>query len=357
MRARSLVILLALALPLGAQFKNGNQTVILELPRTSPRCELTQRIGLTDVKVVYHRPQTKGRTVFGDVVAYDRVWRAGANDNTTIEFTHPVKFEGNELPAGRYGFFVVPRKEGEWTVIFSKNSTSWGHFSFDPKEDALRVKVKPNATPMREELTFDFRELQPDTATLTLAWERVELPLHLAVDTRAITLASLRNELRHLPGYKAEAWYEAALYSVDNEFNYDEALQWIEHAIGMEGERFENLDLKAQILRGLGKQKESEEAQAKALQLAEPEQFYGYGERLIREKRLEEAKAMFIAQAKAHPDVWLNWYGLARVQVALGDRAAAKTSLETALAHTNKPPAQRNVRYLLDRLAAGHAID
>ena len=357
MRSFAAAALFAIALPLCAQFRNGNQTVILDLPRLSPRCELTQRIGLTDVKVVYHRPQAKGRTVFGDLVAYDRVWRAGANDNTTVELTHPVKFEGNELPAGRYGFFVIPRKEGEWTVIFSKNSTSWGHFSYDPKEDALRVKVKPLEGPAREELTFDFRELQQEAATLTLAWDRVVLPLQLSVDTNAITLASLRNELRHLPGYKAEAWYEAALYSVDNEFNYEEALQWIDHAIGMEGERFENVDLKAQILRGLGRQKESEEAQAKALRLAQPEQFYGYGERLIREKRLDEAKALFTAQAKAHPEVWLNWYGLARVQVAQGDRAAAKTSLETALTHTDKPPAQRNVRYLLNRLAAGHAID
>ena len=357
MKSRSLIALAVLfATPLVAQYKNGNQTVLLDMPRTSPRSVLTQRIGMTDVTVVYHRPQAKGRTVFGDLVPYDRVWRAGANDNTTIEFTHPVTIEGTQLPAGVYGFFLIPGKS-EWTAIFSKNSTSWGHFSYDQKEDALRVKVKPAEGPVRDTLTYDFADLQQDSATMTVAWDRVVVPVRMTVDTKSIAAASLRNQLRHLPGFKAEAWFDSALYLVDNEYNYEEALQWVDRAIGMEGERFENLDLKAQILRGLGKQKESADMQARALALAEPNQFYGYGERLIREKRFDEAATLFTAQSKAHPELFLNWYGLARVQMARGDRAAAKTSLETAMKHATKPGPQRTIQHFLDRLNAGQAID
>jgi hypothetical protein len=102
-----------------AQFKNGNQTTLLDLPRQSPRSVVAQRIGLTDVTIVYHRPQANGRTVFGDLVPYDRVWRAGTNDNTTIEFADPITIDGHPLAAGRYGIHMIPGRT-EWTVIFSR---------------------------------------------------------------------------------------------------------------------------------------------------------------------------------------------------------------------------------------------
>src|SRR4029077_13068420 len=137
-----------------------------------------------------------------------------------------------------------------------------------------------------EALTYRFDDLKPDGARVALAWETVVVPFALSVDTRGITLASLRREMRHLAGYKAETYYEAALYCVDNEFNYDEALQWIDKAI-QQDERFDNLDLKVQILERLGPRGEAASIQAKALKAAEPEQLYGYGDRLIREHRLQ----------------------------------------------------------------------
>jgi hypothetical protein len=337
-----------------AQFKNGNQTVLLNLPRVSQRAVATQRIGLTDVTIIYHRPLAGGRKIFGDVVGYGRVWRAGANDNTTIEFTDPVTIEGQPLAAGRYGLHMVPG-ESEWTVIFSRNSTSWGSFHYDPKEDALRIKVQPAAGPHREALTYAFNELKPDSATITLEWATTVVPFSFTVDTKAITLDSLRREMRHLPGYKQETYYEAALYCVDNDFNYAEALRWIDKAID-EGERFENLDLKAQILGRMGRSGEAAALQAKALKLAEPAQLYGYGERLLREKRLEQARDFFSKATNDHPSEWLNWFGLARVQVALGDRAGAKVSLEKALAVAPRPDQKGGLRRMLERLAAGQGI-
>jgi hypothetical protein len=337
-----------------AQFNNGNQTVILELPRVSQRAVVTQRIGLTDITITYHRPQANGREVFGDLVWYDRLWRAGANDTTTIEFTHPVKFEGQELPAGRYGLFIVPRKT-EWTIIFSKNSTSWGHFSYDPKEDALRVRVKPLESTSRDTLAYEFTDLGPESATIAVEWARVTAPIRLTVDTKNITLASLRNQLRHLPGYKAESWYEAALYCVDHRFNYAEALTWIDHAIAEE-ERFDNLELKSQILAGLGKEDESAALLAKALAMASPDQRFMYGERLLREKKLDEAEKTFTEITTKHPSVWRAWYGLAKVQVVRGDRKAAESSLQRALAVASSQGERAGLKRLLERLAAGQGI-
>lgn len=342
------------AAPANAQFKNGNQTILLNLPRVSQRSVLTQRIGLTDVTIVYHRPLANGRTVFGDVVPYGRIWRAGANDNTTIEFADPVTIDGRPLAAGRYGLHMVPG-EAEWTVIFSKNSTSWGSFYYNPAEDALRVKVKPAAGPFRDALTYEFNDLKQDGATIALAWEKVVVPFSLAVDTKSITLASLRREMRHLPGYKAESFFEAALYCLDNEFNYDEAIGWIDRAIAEE-ERFDNLDLKAQLLERVGRRDEAAALQAKALQLAAPPQIYMYGERLMRDKRLDEAKTVFTNVIRDHPEAWINWYGLARVQDAMGDRAAAKKTLEDSAKYAVKPEHKSGVKRMLERLAAGQKI-
>ena len=120
------------------------QSFVLDLPRPSQHAVITQRIGITDVTINYHRPMVNKRKVWGGLVPYGQVWRAGANENTTIKFTDPVTIEGKPLPAGAYGLHMIPG-ENEWTVIFSRNSTSWGSFTYNQAEDALRVTVKPQA--------------------------------------------------------------------------------------------------------------------------------------------------------------------------------------------------------------------
>src|ERR1700675_3029958 len=118
------------------------QSFVLDLPLASQRAEVSQRIGVTDITIRYHRPLANDRKVWGGLVPYGQVWRAGANINTTITFSDPVTIEGKPLAAGTYGLHMIPN-ENEWTVIFSKNSTSWGSFTYKDSEDALRVNVKP----------------------------------------------------------------------------------------------------------------------------------------------------------------------------------------------------------------------
>src|ERR1700747_1941753 len=152
-----------------AQFKNGSQPTELNIPRASQRGTVTQRIGLTDVTITYHRPSVAGREIWGKTVPYGKVWRAGANENTTIAFTDDVSIEGKPLPAGTYGLHTIPDKD-QWTIIFSKNSTSWGSFSYDEKEDAMRVTLKPQAAEYQEAMIYTFEDVKPDSTATTLRW-------------------------------------------------------------------------------------------------------------------------------------------------------------------------------------------
>src|ERR1700757_2468547 len=133
------------------------QSTQLNLPRDSQRASVTQRIGITDITVNYHRPLVKGRTIWGKVVPYGQVWRAGANENTTISFTDAVSIEGKPLDKGTYGLHMIPNQD-QWTVIFSKVNTAWGSFTYKESEDALRVQVKPQAGDFREALAYDIEQ-------------------------------------------------------------------------------------------------------------------------------------------------------------------------------------------------------
>src|SRR5947209_20430462 len=167
-----------------AQFKNGSQPTELNIPRVSQRGTVSQRLGLTDITIIYHRPEVGGREIWGKTVPYGKVWRAGANENTTITFSDDVSVEGKPLAAGTYGLHTIPDKD-QWAIIFSKNSTSWGSFSYDEKEDALRVIVKPHAAEAFEQLTYTFEDVKPESAVATLRWETLAVPFQIGGDLKA----------------------------------------------------------------------------------------------------------------------------------------------------------------------------
>src|SRR5947209_16211752 len=166
------------------------QSAVLDLPRDSQHAKVMQRVGITDITINYHRPLVKGRKVWGGLVPYGQVWRAGANENTTIEFTDPVTIEGKPLAKGIYGLHMIPN-ENEWTVIFSKTASAWGSFTYDEKEDALRVNVKPQPADMHEALTYDFDDVKPDATMVTMRWEKVAVPFHVRVNTHELVADSL----------------------------------------------------------------------------------------------------------------------------------------------------------------------
>src|SRR5437879_10655934 len=167
----------------------------LKLPDVSQAADVKQRIALTDIAVNYHRPLVNGRKIWGGLVPYGQVWRAGANENTTIEFSDPVTVEGKPLAKGVYGLHMLPT-ENEWTVIFSKTATAWGSFTYNQAEDALRVTVKPRPAEMKESLAYEVDDVTPTSAVFTLRWEKLAVPFKVDVDTHEIVAQGLHSQLR-----------------------------------------------------------------------------------------------------------------------------------------------------------------
>jgi hypothetical protein len=311
------------------------QSFVLDLPRQSQHAVLSQRVGITDITVNYHRPLVNGRKVWGTLVPYGQVWRAGANENTTIQFKDAVSVEGQTLPAGTYGLHMIPG-ENEWTVIFSKNYTSWGSFTYKESEDALRVKVKPQATDMHEALAYDFDDVKPDAALLTLRWEKVAVPVKIGVNTHEIVQASLQNQLRGLAQYTWIGGDEAANYLLAEKYDYDEALKYTAASLQNE-ERYDNLMTKAQVLDAMGKKDDATTARNKALGMANAVQMHTYARQLQGEGKQQEAFAIFRDNAKKNPDQWIVHVGLSRMYCGQGDFSNATKEISIAIANAPDP--------------------
>ena len=307
-----LTCLLAFLIPSQNLQAQGNLTQ----PRGSQKAKVWQQIGLANVTVVYHRPAVKEREVWGKLVPYDggtpMPWRAGANDNTVIKFSHAVKVEGQELAAGSYGLHMIP-SESDWTIIFSNNSTSWGSFSYDEKEDALRVTVSPTENEHTEFLSYSFHDLTSSSGTLALDWEKKRIPIKVTFDEHEIALTSFRKELRSVQGFSWQGYQQAANYCLTNEINYEEALGWADNAISNSfgaQKNFTTVSTKAKLLAKMGKEDESEKVWAEAEDIATPMELYGYAAQMIATDK-EAAFEQFKENAKRDPDSWLSHAGLA----------------------------------------------
>ncbi|MDT0630424.1 DUF2911 domain-containing protein [Rubrivirga litoralis] len=230
----------------------------LAAPLASPHARVAQTIGLTDLAVDYHRPAVGGRTVWGELVPYGEVWRAGANENTVFTTSTDIQVEGATLPAGTYGLHVIPT-DGDWTVIFSTVSEAWGSYSYDPSEDALRVAVTPRAAPPKERLAYRFDAPDDDSATLVLHWAGREVPVRIGADTPAVVLASMERELRGVGGFFPEGWDQIAAYALDAGRRLDDALAWADRSVELRP-GFGNRMTRAGLLDALGRSDEAAEA-------------------------------------------------------------------------------------------------
>jgi tetratricopeptide (TPR) repeat protein len=306
------------------------QSFLLDLPRASQHAVVTQRVGITDVTINYHRPLVNKRKVWGGIVPYGQVWRAGANENTTIKFSDPVTIEGKPLPAGTYGLHMIPG-ENEWTVIFSRNSTSWGSFTYDQAEDALRVTVKPQATDFHEALAYDFDDVNPDSTVVTLRWEKIAVPFKVGVNTHEIVEANLHNQLRGLAQYAWDGWDDAANYLLQEKIDLEEALKYSDKSIQNEA-RYDNFMTKSRVLDALGRKDEATTVRDKALSMANAIQLHGYARQLQIAGKQSEAFAIFRDNAKKNPDQWIVHVGLSRMYSAQGDFANAAKEMNVAVA-------------------------
>jgi tetratricopeptide (TPR) repeat protein len=337
-----------------AQFKNGSQPTELNVPRVSQRGTVSQRIGLSDITIAYHRPAVGGREIWGKTVPYGKVWRAGANENTTITFSDDVSVEGKPLAAGTYGLHTIPDKD-QWTIIFSKNATSWGSFSYDEKEDALRVIVKPHAAESVEQLSYEFEDVKADSAAATLRWEKLAIPFRITVDIKAVVLKSVKNELRNVGGFTWAGYDEAAQWCLDNNYNLEEALKWEDTSIQNE-DRFENWETKSRILDAMGRKDEAAKALSAALDKANAIQLYSYARGLQRAGNTKRAFELYPMVPKKDANNWIGHLALARISSNTGDFPTAAKEMTQAI--SGAPDATKPfLQPLLKRLEAKDDIN
>jgi hypothetical protein len=304
------------------------QSAILNLPLASQHARVTQRIGITDITIDYYRPLVGGRKIFGGLQAYGEVWRTGANNNTTIEVSDPVTVEGQPLQKGVYGLHMIPG-ETSWVVIFSRNSTSWGSFTYDKAEDALRVTVKPRTIENCEALSYEI-DPKPNSAVITMRWEKVAVPFTVEVDTPAIVELSLRNQLRGRAQFEWSPWMEAANYLLANKLSAEEALKYADASIANE-DRFENEITKSRALDILGRRDEALAVRNKAIGMATQLQIQVFARGLQAQGRQEEALDLFRANVKKDPNSWIAHNEAARIAVSKGDFDIAIREMNLAL--------------------------
>jgi hypothetical protein len=328
----------------------------LNLPDVSQAAEVKQRIALTDITINYHRPLANGRKIWGGLVPYGKVWRAGANENTTIEFSDPVSVEGKPLAKGTYGLHMIPNQDS-WTVIFSKTNTGWGSYSYDQKEDALRVDVKPRPlAENKEALEFDFEDLKPTSTAVTLKWEKLGVPFTVSVNDADQTLQNIRAQLKGRGQFTWQSLDEGAQFCLTRKINLDEALRWADASIQNE-ERFENLSTKADILKALNRPDEAKKAWNQALEKATGPQLYTYGRQLQNQKKGAEAMEIFKDVAKRFPNGVYGDLAQARIKSAAGDFSAALSDAKQAQTAAPSEGQKQAIQRLIDRLQAKQDIN
>ncbi len=335
---------------------------------------VAERIGITDVTIHYDRPAVKAREgkIWGQLVhagyadlgfgtSKAAPWRAGANENTTIEISTDVKIEGQQLAAGKYGFFIV-YDPGECTLIFSKNNTSWGSYFYMEAEDILRVKVKPVPLDKSvERLKYEFMDQTDNSAKVALQWEKLSIPFKVEVDLDKLQFESFRRELRgersFSPGW--QSFHQAARYAADKNTNLEEGLVWANLAINdpSVGEaNFQTLSTKAEILAKLGRLNEADTMMKKALPMGNMQQLHQYGRQLLNQKKNKEAMEVFKMNYQKNPNQFTTLMGMTRGYSGIGDfkNALKYATLSLPLA----PAAQKaGVQTMIDKLKEGKDVN
>ena len=373
---RKLSVLCVLALLATAAFAQSNLT--LPPSGDNQKASVTQYIGPVRLTIDYSSPDVHSPTgedrrgkIWGDLVPYGFIdeafgtctqcpWRAGANENTVFTTSHDVTVQGQPLKAGSYGLFLAPSKDDDWQLIFSNNSTSWGAYTYDPAEDALRVKVKPARSEFHEWLTYEFTDRKPDQATAALKWEEIQVPFTIAVpNITDVYLSQIGNELRNFQGINWQNWNAAAQYAIQNK-RPEVAVVWAKNATGqglqfIGQENFQTLSTlsQAQELAGLT----ADAAKTRDLAMNHPTatvmQLHAYGRQLLNQGKKDDALKVWQANAKRYGETWPVNVGLARGYSAVGDYKKALKHAQAAVKQAPDDQNRKSLEAAVVKLAAG----
>lgn len=344
------------------------------------KSKVTQFIGPVEVSILYsspdvHGPNGEDRTgkIWGEVAHFGYIdqgfgpskaapWRAGANENTVFTVSHDVTIEGKPLKAGTYGLFLAVSKDGPYTWIFSKNSTSWGSYFYDAKEDALRVDVTPLDAPYKEWLTYGFEDKLPNSAKAYLRWEKKRIPFTIEVPSiNEIYASIMREELRGATGFTQQNWLTAAQFCAQNKVNLQEALTWVDMSVSnpfIGVENFGTHQTRSMILQALGREADASAEMDKAIKdpAATVQEIHQYGRSLLAAQKKEKAMEVFKYNAQTHPeDKFTPNVGLARGYAASGDKKNAIKYWELAIKNLPESQKQNLPQYQaeIDKLKTG----
>jgi hypothetical protein len=357
------------------------QVAGLTLPPSgnNQKASVSQFIGPVQITIEYsspavHGPDGKDRRgqIWGKLVPYGLVnlgfgngkpgpWRAGANENTLFSTSYPITIEGKTLPAGRYGLHMIPTAD-DWTIIFSKDTGSWGSFFYEESHDALRVQVKPQKHDYREWLTYEFTERRPTEATVELQWEDLSVPWKIKVENaNAIYISRLKEELPGVPGFDYKNYDAAAQFALQAKTDLDQALKWADLAISLPGigqTNFTTLSTKAMVLSATGKSAEAATLMQTALHLPSttPLEIHQYGRQLITLKKPNEALEVFKYNAQRNGDAWPVHVGLARGYAAVGDNKQALEHAKKALPQAPDDLNRNSLEAMVKALSEGQSI-
>jgi hypothetical protein len=351
----------AQVMPLTAEPDGGNK-----------KASISEQIGIVKIAINYNRPGVKGREgkIWNTNVAHygfvdqghgtstAAPWRAGANENTTISFSHPVKIEGKDLPAGTYGFFIALGEE-ESTLIFSKVSNSWGSFYYDAAEDALRVVVKNQPLDKSVEwLKYEFINQTPNSAVIAMSWEKRMIPFKVEADVQALQIAAFKTDFRTTRPYYD--YIQAAQYCIQNNIELEQALAWMDRAIYFRvmGEKnFRTLSTKAVILRKLNRVDEAKRVMDEAVPMGSMLDVHYYGRELLAGKEVKEAMKVYKANYDKYPNVFTTNVGMGRAYSALGEYKKALTYMKAALPQAPNDFNKTNVDTMIKKLEAGQDVN
>ena len=335
---------------------------------------VSEQVGLTQVTITYHRPAVNKREgkIWGAVVHKGFIdqgfgngkpapWRAGANENTVIEFDNDVKIEGQTLPKGKYGLFIA-YDPSESTIIFSKRSDAWGSFFYDEKEDVLRVKVKPQSIEKSVEfLKYEFSDSTPNSAVIALAWEKLSIPFKVEVDYLKQQFDAFVTELQNPRSFTPQALNIAAGWTLQNDFQLEKGLEWATKATAPnfpgDPTSFPALSTRALILDKLGKSDEAAAVVKSALPFGNAGQLQQLGRQLLAAKKPQAAMEVFRFNYDKNPNHFAALLGMARGLSASGEYAKALEFVNKALPLAPNDANKQAVQAMIEKLKAGKDIN
>jgi len=354
-----LTTLLSVLLVSASGFSQG----VITTPRVpSPAATTSQTVGISTITVNYSRPSVKGREIWGALVPYgwnkqgfgnnnDAPWRAGANENTVITFSHPATVQGHSVPAGSYGLFFVINKDNTGEVILSKDYKSWGSFWYEPARDEMREKIEIRAIPQTELLTYDFISLSKNSAELVLNWEKKQFPVKIEYAVDDIVMANAADQLKNTVGFGWQGYASAANYALQNNVNTDQAMKWIDQAIA-QNSSFATLSVKSGLQKAKGDQAAADKTMNDAMAVANEAELNTYGYTLLGNKENDKAIEVLKMNTQRHPKSANAWDSLGEAYALKGDKENAIANFKKSLSLNPPPNVKANSEKYLKQLGA-----